>query len=239
MLTPDEAKKIEEEKAAAATKAAQEVEDDSEEDEEEDDEEEEEGANKTPKSAKKEVEDDSEEDEEEDDEEGGDEDPYDKELQRLADEKKKAEAKARQKSGALKEVKAKYSTLENRLKKLEESRGSADYGKFKEELKAEMRMEAEIEQITDNPKERQLIEFYVKEKNLTVDEAYALANRHVIKQMKEREREGFEEESALARISAGASIGGRSAGGLKDPILRAAAEGLTKAEREKLKNISY
>lgn len=173
--------------------------------------------------------DDAKVEETEDDATEPDDDPYEKELRRLDDERKKAETIATQKSGALKEEREKRKKLEERLEKLE--RQGSDAKSIVEQVRAELRQDKEIEALSSNPKEQQLIREYVKTKNLTPDEAYILANRHVVIEQKRREAETDQEELALARLS-GRSISGQSK--TASALERMAAEGLTEAERKHL-----
>jgi len=173
-----------------------------------------------------------EETEEETTEEETTEDPYEAELNRLEAERKKAEDIARQKGGALAEAKAKNKQLEDRLTALEKKGGAVDKDELVQQLRAEIKQDAEIDRLTTNPKEQELIRHYIKNNNLSAYDAWVLANKAPLVQARQRETEVDQEELALARIS-GLSAGG-GATDKRDPIAKLASEGLTEAERKNL-----
>jgi len=177
---------------------------------------------------RKKAEDDDEQDE--DDEE----DPYEAELKRLENEKKLAEDKSRQKSGALAEERKKRLDAEKRLADAEKGNQSIADEKIKslkEELKAEIRQDAQIESLTTNPKEQELIRYYIANNNLSVHDAWVLANKKNLTSAYQRSEELDEEERALARLS-GASASNTV--DKKSPLYKAASDGLTEKERKHL-----
>ena len=159
-------------------------------------------------------------------------DPYEAELQRLEAERKKAEDIARQKGGALAEAKAKNKALEDRLTALEKKGGAVDKDELVQQLRSEIKQDAEIERLSTNPKEQDLIRYYIKNNNLSAYDAWVLANKAPLVQARQRETEVDQEEAALARIS-GLSVGGNGTD-KRDPIAKLASEGLTEAERKNL-----
>lgn len=157
-------------------------------------------------------------------------DPYEAELQRLAKEKELSETIARQKTGALKEEKLKRQKLEERLEKLEKGFTSVNKDELIEQLRIEIKTDTEIERLANNENEKKLIKEYVK-KGLSVEDAFVLANKHVVIDARKKAMESDSEESALARLS-GASFGGST--GRMSEITRLASEGLSEKERKHL-----
>lgn len=158
-------------------------------------------------------------------------DPYEAELNRLAAEKKKAEDIARQKTGALNEARKGQKALEERIAKLEKGSDTLDKETLLQQLKSELKQDSEIEKLTNNPKEQELIRLYIKENNLSVPDAWVLANKNVLIAAKQRDEELDQEELVLARLSGG-SIGSQSKS--TDPLLKIASDGLTEKERKNL-----
>jgi len=162
-------------------------------------------------------------------------DPYEAELKRLEEEKTKAEAISRQKAGALKEEREKRVDLEKRLANLEaklEKGKDVNVEEVAQRLRNEISIDREIESLSSNPSERKLIREYMKAKNLTVEEAYVLANKHVVVEAKKKEAESDQEDAVLARLS------GANPGGGKDKIVsrfaKIATDGLTPEEAKHL-----
>lgn len=155
-------------------------------------------------------------------------DPYEAELKRLEADKKKAEDIARQKSGALNEERKKAKALEERLAKLESK--TADESSIIERVKAELKQEREIEQLTSNPKEQELIKYYIKNNNLNPKDAWFLANKSSL--LSANEAKVDSEELVLARLS-GASTSG--AENNNSQMFNLAAQGLSEKERKNLK----
>ncbi len=174
------------------------------------------------------------EEEEEEEEEG--EDPYDKEMRLMREAKEKSDEIARQKSGALEEERKKRGAVEQRLAKLEAKieagLGTIDEEKIVAKLRAEISVSEEIKSLTSNPKEQALIKAYMAEKNLSAEDAYILANKHIVREYKQKELESDGEEIVLARLSGGgAGNGGQPR---KSAILKAAEDGLSESERKHL-----
>lgn len=157
------------------------------------------------------------------------ENPYEKEIKRLEDEK-------RQKEGALKE--------ERRLRKeaekaLAEKEGKAEDKKYvtPEELEKALdeklkrsKFEDLVEKATSDPNEQKLIRHHYENSirrtgNLETDltMAIAIANQHVVQQAKKAEQEREGNEAFMAKNSGGNTYGKPSAG-KTDPISRGAAQ---------------
>ena len=68
-------------------------------------------------------------------------------------------------------------------------------------------------------------------KGVSADDAYILANAHLIKEAKQQGE--FDEEEFVANFSGGGSFSGSSKG--ITPIEKAASEGLTESEKKHLK----
>lgn len=162
-------------------------------------------------------------------------DPYEAELRRLDGERKKAEDIARQKGGALEEERTLRKQAEAELKALKAKPQSEEVDKKIAEAEARIRASIQTEQqinaLTSNPKERELIRKIMEEKSLSVEDAFILANKHVVVRNRSEEDESFQEQAALAAIS------GLSAGGVTkrtSPFRASVESGLTEAERKNL-----
>jgi hypothetical protein len=171
--------------------------------------------------------------EEEEEEEN---DPYTIQLKKIEAEKAKLSDENRQKAGALVEEKKKRGALEQRLVVLEEKiaagSGSIDEAKLVERLKAEIGREDKVKSLSSNPKEQALIRELMVAKNLSAEDAYVLANKHIVDQYKEQEANTDGEEIILARLSGGGPAGGVKVA--KSAILKAAADGLSAEEAKHL-----
>jgi hypothetical protein len=169
-------------------------------------------------------------------------DPYEKYLkqleeenERLKAEKEKAEEIARQKSGAITEERQKRKELEDKLEKGEKEGDSSKYltaeqlDRMLDEREAKRERLSKVNELTQNPKERELVLKIMELKNVSPEDAYILANAHIIKEAKQ---EDIDEESFVASFSGGNVS---SQNGYVSPVQKMATEGLTDAEKKKLK----
>jgi hypothetical protein len=183
---------------------------------------------------------------ENDDKKQDEEDPYEKRLRELEAENKKKEEMLAQKNAALKEERTRRKQLEGKTTS-EKSNDDLDKPLTKKEMlelmeererKAEYR--AKVEKLTENPTEQKLIQAYV-EKGYNVDDAYVLANRHLIDEHKRMvsERQAEEElEGVMTHYSAGRPTGVKPGNKWENnPILRKAAEELDPEDRKYLNKI--
>ena len=170
-------------------------------------------------------------------------DPYEKYLKQLEEEneqlkaeKEKAEEIARQKSGAINEERQKRKELEEKLEKGNKEGDSSKYltaeqlNQLLDEREAKRERVNKVNELTSNPKERELILKIMETKNVSPEDAYILANAHIVKEAKQEE---IDEESFVASFSGGNVSSSR--GNYKSSFERMAEDGLTDAEKKKLK----
>ena len=175
--------------------------------------------------------------------------PYEAKLKELEQATEKNETMMRQKDGALKEEREKRRELEKRLEELENSSKQTKESDKKEPLTADdidaifekklakQREVQEIEDVSSDETEKKLIVKLMESgRATTVQDAKVLANAHIIDEHKSMVQEREQEESIMANFSAGKTYGKRvKADFEKDPVLKAAAKGMTAEERKYLK----
>ena len=174
---------------------------------------------------------------EDDDKKEEDENPYEKKLQELEKENEKKDEMLRQKNAALKETREKLKKTQSKedVKDDEKPLTKKEMLDLLEAREQKRESLEQIKELSDDPKERQLIQAYVN-KGYNVNDAYVLANAHVIDEHKRmvQEEESFNNrESYLTKFSqAGAKKVKGQPQWSNNPILREAAKELDPEERK-------
>lgn len=170
-------------------------------------------------------------------------DPYEEYLKKLEEqleqakaEKEKAEMIAQQKTGAINEERKKRKELEEKLNSKKEDTEkkyltAEELDAMLEAREAKRAQLSKVNELTDNEKERQLILKIMEVKGVSADDAYVLANAHLIKEAKQKDE--FDEEAFVANFSAGGSF--TASNKVVSPLVKAASEGLTEEEKKHLK----
>lgn len=178
----------------------------------------------------------------------GEKDPYEAylekleaELEQTKAEKEKFETMSKQKAAAISEERTKRKALEDKLKEKpsEEDKGDKKYLttdeldallEAREAKREQLRM---VNELTDNEKERQVILKIMEVKGVSAEDAYVLANAHLVQ--KAKQEVDFDEDSFLADFSASGSSFSSSRGQAINPVKKMAMEGLTEAEKKFIK----